>query len=236
VIKIQLCPQEYLENKYWYVADIVAAALVVFAMGYFGDEYLAAIQSRIDEVSEQSSKQEEELKQLNPKVERFKNLDKDIAALTTKLRAIEAITKSKIARYRVLIVLEHLQNLKPDGVWFESLNVDEAGPIIMAARALDNILIAEFMASLSSTVSQEVDSADLRTLVYFPKVRLMQANTAMSTDQMYISDDLVSNFSFEMEYKERQAPTPPPDKIAGRFETSPDLLQIHDPKLPVKKG
>ena len=53
-----------------------------------------------------------------------------IKMLGQKLAILESLTGSKVDRYKPIIVLEHLQNLRLEGLWFNSLNVKPQNPIL----------------------------------------------------------------------------------------------------------
>lgn len=170
MIKIQLCPREELESQYWWAFDVGVgvAALLVAYMGV--QYYLGTIQEQIDSVDEKTASLVESTKRLQPDLERFKMLDKDIKALNVKLDALKKITVSKISRYKPVIVVEHFQNLKPEGVWFKSFKVGVAGnkdEFELRGQAFDNLLVAEMMTAMRATETQEKDDGDLRTQVRF---------------------------------------------------------------------
>jgi Tfp pilus assembly protein PilN len=123
MIKINLCPLDELDSPYWYVPDVVAAAIVAVAVFFATQYYLGNIQDQIDVVVAEAASLDENTAKLTPDLEKFKNLGKDIADLNSKLSALKSITVSKISKYKPVIILEHLQNLKPEGVWFETVRI-----------------------------------------------------------------------------------------------------------------
>lgn len=174
MIKINLCPVDELENQYWYALD-VAVAVVLALCSYIGvQQYLDHMRRDIEEVNAKVSSLEESTRQLEPELKHFEELNKDIRKLNEKLGALQTITVSKISKYKPVVVIEHLQNLKPEGVWFDSLKygIDSADRFVIKGQAFDNILTAEFMTGIRATESQEFDSSDIRTQVYFSRMIL----------------------------------------------------------------
>ena len=176
MIKINLCPVDELESQFWYVPDIVVF-VSMFVAAYMGAQWwLGETQRQIDEINGRVESKKQAIEQLKPDLEKFVGLDQDIKTLNLKLNTLKSITVSKISRYEPLIVLEHLQNLRPEGVWYTSLNI-ASGPthntFSIEARALDNLLVAEFFASLRATQIQERDDSDLRTQVYFKTINFV---------------------------------------------------------------
>ena len=204
MIKINLCPLDEIDSPYWYVPDVIAATIVAVAVFFATQYYLGNIQDQIDGLVAEAASLDENTAKLTPDLEKFKNLGKDIAELNAKLSALKSITVSKISKYKPVIILEHLQNLKPDGVWFETVrigfNVSAAKAVTaggaglpqpaesaqaqevnedgfeVKGQAFDHILTAEFMTAIRSTENQEIDSGDLRTQVYFNELALIDAN------------------------------------------------------------
>ena len=204
MIKINLCPLDEIDSPYWYVPDVIAATIVAVAVFFATQYYLGNIQDQIDGLVAEAASLDENTAKLTPDLEKFKNLGKDIAELNAKLSALKSITVSKISKYKPVIILEHLQNLKPDGVWFETVrigfNVSAAKAVTaggaglpqpaesaqaqevnedgfeVKGQAFDHILTAEFMTAIRSTENQEIDSGDLRTQVYFNELTLIDAN------------------------------------------------------------
>lgn len=173
MIKINLAPIEELENKFWYIPDLV----IFLALGvgsYFGvNYYLGQIEAQIIKLTEEKHDFDKSYRRLKPDLERFAALNKEVDQLEKKLNSLRQITVSKIVRYKPIILLEHLQNLKPEGLWFNFLKDESNDSIIrLVGGAFDNLLVAEFMSALTETRILEVDSTDLRTQVYFPRVHL----------------------------------------------------------------
>lgn len=177
MIKIQLCPPEELENPHWWAADVAVAAIILIA-AYFGSNwYLGTIQEEIDRVEASAQSLKESTIKLKPDLERFKTLDADIVALNTKLKALQKVTVSKIARYKPLIAVEHFQNLRPEGVWFKALKIGINGKddFDLIGQGFDNLIIAEFMTAIRATDSQDKDEGDLRTQVSFTDLGLAES-------------------------------------------------------------
>lgn len=175
MIKVNLCPVDELESPYWYIPDVVALAVVALA-AYLGvQHYLGTIQEQIDSVVAETDQKKQAAEALKPQIAQFETLGKDIEELNTKLKSLQSITVSKISRYKPVIIMEHMQNLKPEGLWFESFRIGgegKASSFELKGKAFDNLLVAEMMTAMKSTASQEKDDADMRTQVHFDEVRL----------------------------------------------------------------
>jgi hypothetical protein len=171
MIRINLNPKEELESQVWFLPDLLVLLLVFMVAYSFVEGELAKVQDDIAQTIASRDDFNERTKKIQPELEKFKNLGKDKENLLVKLRALQAITGSRISKFKPLIAIEHLQNLKPESVWLTNLNADDA-QLSFEAMALDNILVAEFITALKSTQFQDIDPADLRTQVYFSNVSL----------------------------------------------------------------
>lgn len=213
MIKINLVPIDELENPYWYLPDVMVF-LVIALVSYFGvDGYLNSIQDEIDQTQEKIASLNNSTAQLAPDLERFKTLDNDVKTLQTKLQALQKITISKLERFTPLIVLEHIQNLKPQGVWYTSFSTTNKVNFNLKGMAFNNIMTAELMTSLRATAAAEIDSTDLRTQVYFDDLDLVSALLTTSTPEAdgQMSDaPPPSSFEIKGTIKERNVPTPSP--------------------------
>lgn len=232
MIKVNLCPVEELESPYWYVPDL-AVTLGVALAGYLGVQYyFGTIQTSIDSVNQSIASLDTSTKQLEPDLKRFESLDDDIRRLNDKLGALQSITVSKIERLKPLILLEHLQNLRPTGLWYETLDIGIPTPnsFQIKGHAFDNVLTAEYMMALRSTESQDMDPSDLRTQVFFKNLTLK--GTELKKGEVAGFSDLKDVPSFELmgTFADR-APhmvpsTPPPDtaqRVSSRDESPPSL-------------
>ncbi len=163
----------------WYVFDLIVLSAVAGA-GYFGVQYyMSSAKDSIEIIENETRSIRGSIAKLKQSVDRFGTLEIDIKKLSNKVEAIKSITVSVFERYKLLIVLEHLQILQPSGVWYNTLKV-ENDKVSIKGAAFDNILVAEFLTALESTKTQEVDPVDLRTYVYFYPSKLIGTSAIQS--------------------------------------------------------
>jgi len=222
MIKINLVPIDELENPYWYVPDLILF-LAIALMSYLGvDMYFGSIQKQINEANEKIESLNASTAQLAPDLERFKTLDTDVKTLQTKLQALQKITISKLERFTPLIVLEHIQNLKPQGVWYTGFSVTNTMNFNLKGMAFNNVMTAELMTSLRATAATETDASDLRTQVYFDNLNLVEATLSpvTTTPTGETSREMPpSSFEITGVIKERAPPTPP-SPVSGQTPIS----------------
>jgi Tfp pilus assembly protein PilN len=205
MIKINLCPIDELESPYWWVPDVAAVVVIATAAFFAVQWHLGQIQDEIDEVKASVDEITANEQKLAADLRRYDNMEKDERELETKLAALQSITVSKIGKYMPLIVVEHLANLRPEGIWYHYFKVDESTgkTFELKGQGFDNLLVAELMTALKSTASQEADDADLRTLVYFDNVLLDQTGTPQQAPAGFPELGVYPEFMIRGEFLER---------------------------------
>ncbi len=249
MIRINLCPIDELESEYWYVPDLAAVAAVMMLSFFSAHYYLSSIQDKIDLAYEQTESLKSNSKKLQPELERFKTLDRDIQELNGKLTALKSITVSKVAKYKPVVVLEHLQSLKPDGVWFSDIKigmpearnpqelVDPAAAkmawddFVITGQAFDNLLTAEFITAVRATASQDVEASDLRTQVFFENLNLAQAAIPARPPEAFPELRDMPEFTLSGKIKERLPTDVPKPK---EEEQSVSSMKHKKPRVTIK--
>ena len=160
--------------------------VVVLAASVFSIQaYLGGIRDGIETANNQVQTKGVALEEITKETAKYDQLDQDIVKLNQKLMALKNITVSKISKYKSVILLEQLQNLKPEGVWFNYIGDNTAGnKLTIVGKSFDNILVAEFMTALSATKTQDLDESDLRTQIYFEEIRLERISTSGATSSL----------------------------------------------------
>jgi Tfp pilus assembly protein PilN len=172
MIRVNLTPVDELESQHWYIADIVVA-LLVLGVGYLGLSMLISDKrSEIETLQADTNNYNENFVKISGDLTRINDLEKQIKELRKKLGSLREITVTQISRFKPVIVLEHIQNLKPEGAWLTNIELRADRTITIEGKAFDNLLVAEFMTALSSTRSQLVEPSDLRTQIYFGGIKL----------------------------------------------------------------
>ena len=100
----------------WYVFDLIVLTAVAGA-SYFGVQYyMSAAKDSIEIVDSETNSIRDSIAKLQKSIDRFNALEGDIKQLASKVEAIKSITVSVFEKYKLIIVLEHLQLLQPSGV------------------------------------------------------------------------------------------------------------------------
>lgn len=121
MIKINLTPFEELDNPRWWVPD--AAILVLVMLITFGAVYLYidSIEQKIAAKEAEKASMVTETANLQGEVSKFNDLNTKIGTLDNRKNSLKRITESKLIRYLPVILMENIQNLKPDKVWLTGL-------------------------------------------------------------------------------------------------------------------
>ncbi|RYZ58365.1 MAG: hypothetical protein EOP07_07260 [Proteobacteria bacterium] len=121
MIRINLTPFEELDNPRWWIPDLAVLALVIlvtFGGVYF---YIDSVEQQIAAKEAEKQNMITETANLQGEVSKFNDLNSKIATLDNRKNALKRITESKLIRYLPVILLENIQNLKPEKVWLTGL-------------------------------------------------------------------------------------------------------------------
>jgi Tfp pilus assembly protein PilN len=121
MIKINLTPFEELDDPRWWVPDAIILAIIIVLS--FGSTYLYLdiVEQEIVARETEKSNMATETQAMQTEVSKFNDLNQKIATLDTRKVALKRITESKLMRYLPVILMENIQNLKPDKVWLTGL-------------------------------------------------------------------------------------------------------------------
>ena len=219
MIRINLVPPDELDNPHWYVPDVIVLVLVAVVGLYAAFAHVGVMRDEVAVINASRDKLRADYSNLEPELLRFANLQKNKGELNSKLAALQAITVTKIARFKPILVLEHLLNLRPDGVWFSNLTIPPTGSsLTLQGFALDHVLVSEFAALLKATASQEVDAADLRTQVYFNDVQLQMSQLGRDGDAADLGE--VTSWTLHLRFAERSAGSLPATSVSSFADDS----------------
>lgn len=244
MININLTPIEELEDKNWWLPDLVVFALVTIVLLGGVDFYLNNTRIEIEAKESNISAMEAEIAELKNQADKYTDYKAKVQTLESKKDALISITKSKILRYLPIILLESLQTLRPEGLWFESLeflqNEAELGQAMnpqmppddgndpidanannanremgnnvalgaarqpikvkITGKAVNNVIVAEFMSALNATQNNAFEKSDLRTQALFSGVNI--SFSQVEADQNRDGIDIV-NFDLLLTFEEK---------------------------------
>ena len=172
LIRINLTPFDELQNKTWWVPDVLAIIAAVFA--------IKLVSKKLDnQLKEEISRIDAEISDINENIENIKTQSTEISKeqkildeAEAKLKSYDNVSFSDINRFEFIIIMEYMHTLKPYGMWYKSLNISISSKnISVDGKVKDPTLISDFLKSLSSTQNQE-DLDDIRNKIYFTDINL----------------------------------------------------------------
>ena len=184
------------QSNRWYLFDLIVLAVVVGGGHYGVEYYVSAARDSIRIINTEKEDIMNSVEKLKSEEERYNKIENEIAGLQAKIKAIEDITISVFVRYQPLIVLEHLQVLQPDGVWYNSLSIQDSS-IAITGGAFDNLMIASLISAVDSTKLQGIDYNDIRTYLYF------DSNKLLKTEIGDINNIPMFKFALELTFKSK---------------------------------
>ena len=178
MIQVNLVPFEEIEDKTWWLPDIVIVGGVYLAVAFASSLYISDRQAQVLAADQVTAELQQNTTRLEPELIKFAEYQKQVKFLHAKVEALKKITIAGSSKYKTSIILEHLQTIKPEGVWYSYVkDHSEDSMVEIAGGAFDNLLVAEFMAALNSTGLQDVDPQDLRSQIYFREIHLDGVST-----------------------------------------------------------
>lgn len=211
MIEINLAPITETENKFWYLTDLVLLLCTTLIFSQLSNYYIHKREETIQSIRDQTLELTNQRKKLEPDLARYGLLVKQISDLKTKIEALEQITISKLERYLPVLLMEKIQSIKPDGIWFRSLNHDAAKrQIKILGNTVDSLYLAEFMRKLNETKEDLFSPKDLTSQIYFKDIQLniLTSNPTQETkaDNSTPSANNTDEPSFDLiiSYEEKQ--------------------------------
>ena len=245
MIKINLIPYDQFVDKKWYIKAlgyILFFSLLISLCTYFF--IIKKKQISIDDTNNQIIIFRNKSLLLSNYSKNYKNLDLEIKILDRKILAIKKIDLSSLTKFSPIIVVEHLQNLKPEGIWFTNINVKgHLKRIELTGGSFDNILVSDFISNLKSTNRIDIKpESDLRSRVYFSRISLekitkLSAKIKVTKDRQSMKipslsipkKNLFAKVSDDMFEKDR-------GRSSGRssfYKIFPELNEFYDFKISI---
>mgnify|MGYP002073777242 CR=1 FL=1 len=178
------------------------------------------VKMNVDEMRREQYQAEQQTQDIQTKLsairfeaDKFKDLDDKVKQRQARLKILGEITGKKVDRFKPVLILDMLQLLKPQGVWFSTLTISPKGAEVkIEGGSYDNLLLSEFLLNLRITASQEIDATDIRTKVYFDSLNLSFSRLANGNE---IFPDVGEHYRFAVTFTTKeQADAGPRPKTA----------------------
>lgn len=230
MIKIQLAPYSELEDKQWWAPDVALLLVALIFSNFCFQSYVDRLKSDIVDIDGQTAEFEANIKLIEPELKAFQSLQAQIDTLKAKISALSSITVSKISKYKSVLLLEQLQTLKPEGVWFDTMKEETfAKSIHLTGFAFDPILIGQFMSDMGATKLQQADPTDMRSQLFYENIVLKTISNEKSGSVLDEVQPLgFAKFELLLSYAERSIPKSAPESPpAIKIEKSPKKVVSH---------
>ena len=171
MLNINLAPIEEIEERLWFIADLVVVFLTYTVLSFCVDLLISNLKHDIAINKAEVASNQQQVRAMKKDIDRYDLLIVDVNRLEEKIKTIEQITVSKIKRFKTLILLEKLNNYKPDGLWFSYLEEsDTDSKVQIAGGALDSLLVAKYIKNLKEDKLKS--SSGIVNSIYFDKIYL----------------------------------------------------------------
>lgn len=211
MLKIQLCPESELENPHWYTYDVLALFVVCLFAWMASDLWLGNMRNEITRLNETSANWDRQLAEVQPVVEKFNGLDAEVATLNRKIEALKRITVAHGDKVRPIVVMEQMQTLHPEGLWFEQVSLDEKNHLHIVGASSDSLLISEFLLGLRETMNPDTWTTDIRTQIGFQNIEIKDV-VRMGVDPNF--RDVNGSLRFDATAEVSQKTQPPMGAVA----------------------
>lgn len=124
MLRINLVPEETIRNTLWWTLPCVIGTLVALVCIVGVRLYLDSLKINTTVLNSKKTEINAQIESLKEKNKEFDPLNDEVTKLATKIEALQQITTSKLATYKPLIILELIQKLKPDQIWFTNIMID----------------------------------------------------------------------------------------------------------------
>lgn len=208
MLKINLVPFEELDNKRWFVPDLLVVLILAAGAGISLLAYEQSFEDKIASAQEEISTLVSSQKKLETTIKQFASLQGENEALREQLASLEHITTAKVPRYRPVMLMEMLQNLKPQGLWFKAVEEQTAnGQVTIRGESYDKLLVAHFISALHTSRNPNTSVKGVGKGLYFSKVHLKQMQDA-GEPSVTSHQPARETMHFELSISYREQPSP----------------------------
>ena len=125
MLRINLVPEETIKNTLWWTLPCIIGTVVALIFIIIVRLYLDSLLLQTSLLTSQKNELDVQIASLKEKNKEFDPIDLELKKLSTKIEALQQITSSKLSTYKPLIILELLQKLKPEEIWFRNVTIEK---------------------------------------------------------------------------------------------------------------
>lgn len=184
MIFINLTPEDEIRSKTWFVPDLLFACMLVGAIWAYAGFELEILRSDINFTLTKTKRADKELKELSEESKKYYTLNARIQTINNKILAINTLTSNLLRHYRPLLLIEKIQQARPESLWLYSLEHDHANSIIkLSGGALHSSDVANFIQELKKPASNR-NGNKLYTQIQFSKTALEKISKSNSSAKL----------------------------------------------------
>ncbi|MGE0172998.1 MAG: hypothetical protein AB7T49_09445 [Oligoflexales bacterium] len=127
MIRINLAPIDEIEDRHWWIPDVVTFFVLLGLTVAGGNYYLSLKRAEVDRLIEEERNLTASIQSMSVDAKTHDEMLAKIENLDNLRASFSNITQSKVERYLPLVLLEHIQSLKPDGVWLTGIYFKSEG-------------------------------------------------------------------------------------------------------------
>ncbi len=203
MLRIQLCPAGELENKQWWLPDVVALVVSATVCWLLVAGFLASLNADIEQLKATSIRWSTQTAELAPIIEKYKSLDQEITLLNRKIDVLAKITVSKTDKIMPIVVMEQLQTLRPLGVWYQAVELKQDRSLTIEGASKDSLLVSEFLLGLRETMNPATWTSDVRTQIGYEAVSISRL-VRVAVDKNFDDQKDVLAFDISAKVKEKE--------------------------------
>ncbi len=181
MIEINLTPESEIKSYTWFVPDLIV--LLAIVGGAFGFEKfkIGSLKLEIANIQENYETTSTQLRGLSEESKNYYSLKKRLEVIRNKIFSITKLTQNLINHYKPLLLIELIQNNRPEFLWLSYIEHDEKSSILkIGGAALESRMIAVFIKKLKESKESINPVSKLLSQIYLSQIALEKISKSKS--------------------------------------------------------
>gem|GEM_PF-5948317 len=191
MIEINLTPESEIKSHTWFIPDlIVLFAFVGIAFGV--DKFkIGSLKNEINSIQASYESTSKELQGLSEESKNYYSLKKRLETIRNKIFSITKLTQNVINHYKPILLIELIQNNRPEYLWLSYIENDGKNSILkIGGAALESRMIAIFIKKLKDSKDSITQASQLLTQIYFSQIALEKISKSKSNISLTQTNEL----------------------------------------------
>lgn len=165
--------------------------IITSAAWYFIENESEKFNNQTTIIEREEQKINKKLKDLSGESKKYYSLSNRIQIINNKILSINTLTSNLIRHYKPILVIELLQLLRPENLWFYYIEHDHNNSIIkIGGSALENEMIANYITTLKKTKNKNRLDSNLISQIYFSNTSLESISKSSSATNLFKEKDI----------------------------------------------